>query len=415
MKTKLSILALVCSLILVPFNLMAQSDSLMTVSGIVRDQGHRLPFVSVTIEGSTLGTITNEDGYFSLKIPRTDKEITIVISHVGYYATSSTLKASDAHDMRFVLNPYSDLLEEAIVVGHDPENLVKEALQKIYRNYPMEPVYQRGFYRETAKKGSRYISVSEAVIDMYKYKYTSSAEFDRVRVLKGRRLVSQRSADTLSVKLQGGPNLAMTLDVVKNQEDLFYKEDLPSYNYIMEDPTVIEERPVYVISMTPRVRNYKYPLYNAKVYIDKESLAIMRAEYSTDMDDPNLVTSAMLRKKPTGMKFEPQDVSFIASYRLVNSKAVLHYVRGSLAFKCDWKKRLFSSSYTVVTEMVATDIRMENVLPMLTRETFKDTENFYDRVEDFADPDFWGDYNILEPSESLEHAVERLRRRVNRN
>lgn len=415
MKPRLGILAFICILILAPFTLSAQSDSLMTVSGIVRDQGHRLPFVSVTIEGSTLGTITNEDGYFSLKIPKTDKDITIVISHVGYYATSSTLKASDAHDMRFVLNPYSDLLEEAIVVGHDPENLVREALQKIYRNYPMEPVYQRGFYRETAKKGSRYISVSEAVIDMYKYKYTNSAEFDRIRVLKGRRLVSQKSADTLSVKLQGGPNLAMMLDVVKNQEDLFYTEDLPSYNYVMEEPTVIEERPVYVVAMTPRIRNYKYPLYNAKVYIDKESLAIMRAEYSTDMEVPDLVTTSMLRKKPIGMKFDPQDASFIASYRLVNGKAVLHYVRGSLAFRCDWKKRLFTSSYTIVTEMVATDVRLDNVLPFLTRETFRGTDNFYDRVEDFADPDFWGSYNILEPSESLEHAVERLRKRASRN
>ena len=390
----------------------AQSDSLMTVSGIVRDQGQRLPFVSVTIEGSTLGTITNEDGYFSLKIPRTDKEITIVISHVGYYATSSTLKASDAHDMRIILNPYSDLLQEAYVIGHDPETLVEEALRKIRLNYPMAPVAQRGFYRETAKKGSRYISVSEAVLDMYKYSYSTSAEFDRVRVLKGRRLMSQKSSDTLSVKLQGGPNLAMKLDAVKNQQDLFFKEDLPTYNYVMEDPTVIEERPVYVISMVPRIRNNRYALYNAKVFIDKESLAIMRCEWSTDMSDPDLVTSAILKKKPAGMRFAPQDVSFIASYRLVDGKAVLHYVRGAMEFKCDWKKRLFSSTYAIVTEMVATDVRMNDVLPVLSRETFRDTDNFYDRVDDFADPDFWGDYNILEPSESLEHAVERLRRRA---
>lgn len=402
-------------MLLLPVNASAQSshaDSLLTVSGIVRDQNQRLPFVSVTIKGSTLGTITNEDGYFSLKIPNTDKDITIVVSHVGYYANNLTVKATDAHEMRIFLEPYQNLLDAASIVSTDPEVLVYEALRRVRRNYPMSPVLQRGFYRETVRKGSKYISVSEAVIDMFKHAYNYSSEFDRVEVLKGRRLMSQKSADTLSVKLQGGPVLSLSLDVVKNPDDLFYEADLSCYEYTLETPTVIEERPVHVVRMTPRILNPKYPLYLAKVYIDKESLAIMRAEYRVDMTYPNLVTNSILKKKPAGMKFEAQDVSFISSYRLVDGMAVLHYVRGSMEFKCDWKKRLFSSAYTIVSEMVATDVQMEDVEAIPARASFRHGDSFYDRVDDFADPDFWGDYNILEPSESLEHAVDRLRRRA---
>ena len=33
-----------------------------------------------------------------------------------------------------------------------------------------------------------------------------------------------------------------------------------------------------------------------------------------------------------------------------------------------------------------------------------------DKAPLFQDPDFWKDYNIIEPSESLEHAVARLRK-----
>lgn len=201
-------------MLLLPVNASAQSshaDSLLTVSGIVRDQNQRLPFVSVTIKGSTLGTITNEDGYFSLKIPNTDKDITIVVSHVGYYANNLTVKATDAHEMRIFLEPYQNLLDAASIVSTDPEVLVYEALRRVRRNYPMSPVLQRGFYRETVRKGSKYISVSEAVIDMFKHAYNYSSEFDRVEVLKGRRLMSQKSADTLSVKLQGGPVLSLSL------------------------------------------------------------------------------------------------------------------------------------------------------------------------------------------------------------
>lgn len=412
MMSKVKYLFLALFMLAAQLSLFAQD--LLTVSGIIRDDKTRLPFVSVAIEGSTLGTITNEDGYFSLKIPYTDKEITLLISHVGYHVNNLTVKATEAHEMRIFLKPYQNLLDAASIVGHDPKSLVQEALRRVRFNYPMAPVSQLGFYRETARKGSRYISVSEAVVDMFKFGYNRSSDYDRVEIVKGRMLVSQKRADTLAVKLQGGPVLALSLDVVKNTEDLFYTEDLGCYDYSMETQTVIDERPVHVVRMEPRDRNDQWPLYHAKVYIDKESLAIMRVEYDVDMDDPDLVTKNMLRKKPAGIRFEPRSVSFIASYRQLEGKTVLNYVRAQFEFKCDWKKRIFSSPYTVVSEMVATDTKTRDVIAIPASDSFKSKDFFYDKVNDFADPDYWKDYNILEPSESLEHAVGRLRRRAAR-
>lgn len=415
MLRKYTIIILSAVLALLPVKLSAQAvaDSVMTISGMVRDENRRLAFVNVSIRESTLGTVTNEDGYFSLKIPKTDGDITLFISHIGYSTYEKTMKASDAHELRIILQPYSNLLDAALVVEHDPEHLVYEALQRVRYNYSAKPISQRAFYRETARKGNRYISVSEAVMDLYKTGYHRSIEADRVGVLKGRRLMSQRSADTLAVKMQGGPNTSLSLDVVKNRSDLFYEEDLPNYEYKMEPSSVIEGRPVYVVSMKPYIRNDRYPLYNALVYIDKESLAIMRAEYSVDMSQPELVSGAILRKKPNGVKFDAIGVSFVSSYRLVGGMAVLQYVRGTIEFKCDWKKRLFSSPYTIVTEMVATDIKTHDVEQIGFKDSFRSFEIFYDKVDAFADPLFWENYNVLEPSESLEHAVDRLRRRLN--
>ena len=42
---------------------------------------------------------------------------------------------------------------------------------------------------------------------------------------------------------------------------------------------------------------------------------------------------------------------------------------------------------------------------------FRTSDILEDKASEFLDPDFWKDYNIIEPSESLENAVERLRRR----
>ena len=46
------------------------------------------------------------------------------------------------------------------------------------------------------------------------------------------------------------------------------------------------------------------------------------------------------------------------------------------------------------------------------RSSFGIRERFYDKVEYFDDPNFWADYNIIEPTESLEHAIDKLKKKV---
>lgn len=387
-------------------------DTVYTINGTVSGaRGDKMQFVNVVVKGTGLGTVTNEDGRFSLKVPRYLKSATIQVSHLGYYSTQATVDPSSVKNVRFTLNPHPGLLEGSSIISYNPETLIREMLKKIGNNYPNVPVLQRGFYREMAQKGSKYISISEAVTDTYKTIYLRGVNGDRTKVLKGRRILSQKSADTLSVKVQGGPNLSIYTDVVKNSEDLFYEPDLEYYNFQMEESAVIGDRAMYVVSFTPRIEHPKYPLYRGRVYIDKENLALMRAEYSIDMTNVDQVTTYMLRKKPSGMKFVPQEISYLVNYRYIDDVAVLHYIRSIMRFKCDWKKRLFNSSYTLTTEMVSTDFATENIAPIPMRESFKDWDIFYDKVDAFYDDAFWESYNIIEPSESLEHAVLRLRKR----
>jgi len=37
---------------------------------------------------------------------------------------------------------------------------------------------------------------------------------------------------------------------------------------------------------------------------------------------------------------------------------------------------------------------------------------FTDRVGAFADPEFWGDYNVIEPDQSIESAIRRLSKKL---
>ena len=62
--------------------------------------------------------------------------------------------------------------------------------------------------------------------------------------------------------------------------------------------------------------------------------------------------------------------------------------------------------------MVVTDMKTENVKPVRGRQVFLSHESLYDRVEFFNDSTFWQQYNIIEPTESLEKGIERLKKKT---
>ena len=408
---------LLITLLLAGFTpLQAQTDSAdegnyITVSGIVKDKKSKksLEYVNISIPGSTTGTVTNADGEFSFKVKDSIHAKEVEISHLGYFNSKIELNGKDVEEQTVWLTPYTNMLDEVIIHARDPRYLVEEAIKKIPANYNPKHSLLTGFYRETAQKGRRYINISEAVIDIYKTPYSEGVDRDRVQIFKGRKLLSQKASDTLAVKLLGGPNLSIYVDVVKNPDVILELESLPYYKFRMEESTTINDRPQYVINFEPQAI-LPYALYYGKLYIDKERLSFTRAEFFLDMNDRNKATQAILRKKPFGLRFKPVEVSFLVNYQDRDGVTYLSYIRNGVRFKCDWKRKLFSTNYTILSEMVVTDGKESTTNAIPYKMAFKQNQSLSDKVADFADANFWGSYNIIEPTESLEHAVDRLKK-----
>jgi len=405
-STSLLLVAVFCTCL----NAFAQDDY-YTVSGTVKDRLSRRPleYVTITVVDQNIGTVSNADGEFSLKIPQTVKASFVECSHLGYSSFRINVKGENVSGVEVLLSPISGTLNEVVIRGWDAYHLVLEAVNKIPKNYCASPAQLTGFYRETVQKRRNYINITEAVIDVYKTRYTERADRDRVQILKGRTLLSQKASDTLSVKLLGGPNLSIFVDIVKNPDVLLDKETLSDFSFKMENMTQINGRDQYVISFQPRTVK-PYPLYFGTFYIDKESLAFTRAEFQLDMADRNKASEMILRKKPFGLRFRPEELSYVVNYQERGGINYLSYIRNEIQFKCDWSRRLFSTNYSIVSEMVATDVNMQNVTEIPRREAFNSNQVLSDKVMDFYDEDFWGAYNIIEPTESLESAVARLKK-----
>ena len=382
------------------------AQTMTQVSGMVLDRTTGKVLVGASVTGGGHTVVTNGDGYFVLKAQSELKMITV--SNVGFRAQRVRLDQLQSGDLHISLSPATIQLQEVLVMNANARELVMAAISKIPKNYSQHPELFHCFYRETAQKRQNYIMIAEGVVDMYKssYAYWDNAD-DRVAIRKGRRLLSPRKGDTLSVKVTGGPVLPIQLDIVKQRDFLLNEEELDCYQMQMEVPTTIGDRHQYVVSIRPR-RTMPYALYYGKLYIDQETLAFTRAELELDMKDRNKATQMMLVKKPLGVRFRPKELSLLVDFRQDNDVTI----RTLFRFNCDWRRRLFATSFTACCEMVVTGQDIASAHPIRGRESFDQRDAFFDKVDYFLDPVFWQDYNIIEPTESLNRAIARIMKRL---
>lgn len=106
----LAVLALSCN-----FSIHAKQNQQLTVSGtVVNNQNEPLPGVTIQIERSGQGTITDTDGKYSIVVPSDDA--VLVFSFLGYQAQKVTVGNQRVIDV--VLEESLTELEEMVVVGY---------------------------------------------------------------------------------------------------------------------------------------------------------------------------------------------------------------------------------------------------------------------------------------------------------
>ena len=187
MKTfSLTLLLLLCTMVatLNAAELQQKNDSayyLLRGRVLGEDTREPLVYASVSVRNSNVSTVTNQDGYFSIKVPVSAKNSQLIIRHLGYRnKVIPVITLIDRPNNYIMMQPYSILLEEVEVVSGDGGPLVREALLRIPDNYPNVPNMMVAFYRSRSKKNT-YISLVEAVVDIYKASYRSF-ESDQARI-----------------------------------------------------------------------------------------------------------------------------------------------------------------------------------------------------------------------------------------
>ncbi len=97
-------------------NVIKRQDIDKTIKGSVKDEkGESLPGVSIVLKGTNSGTLTDNNGNFTIDISENTKP-TFIFSFVGY--TSKEVMLGNQSELNITLNSDNKSLEELVVVGY---------------------------------------------------------------------------------------------------------------------------------------------------------------------------------------------------------------------------------------------------------------------------------------------------------
>ena len=388
-----------------------------SIKGEVVDSNSKEPLVFATLllEGSNISTVTNTEGEFLLKIPKEIEEGNVIVGFLGYKSKTIPLNSFQPRKNTVALDV--GITQLAAVDVSAPKNalsLVKEVIQRRGDNYFRDPTLMTAFYRETIKKRRRNVSLSEAVVSIYKAPYTSTKD-DAVSLYKARKSTDYSKLDTVALKLQGGPYNALFVDIMKYPEYIFGPESIEDYEFSFDRPTTINDKRIYVVNFQQRPDIYE-PLYQGKLYIDAEKRILTSAIFSLKITNRELASRLFVRKKPRNAKVYPTEVAYRVDYREKDGRWYYGYSNAIMTFKVDWDKKLFNSIYSMTSEMAVTDweINESGEVPRM-RDRMKSSIIMSDEAIGFADPDFWGEYNIIEPEKSIQSAIKKIQRQLKKD
>ncbi|MFY0652002.1 MAG: carboxypeptidase-like regulatory domain-containing protein [Cyclobacteriaceae bacterium] len=384
------------------------------VTGVVVDKksDKPIPACNVYVRNRDIGTVANSKGEFSIKIPLEYIDRNLVFSIIGYQAVEVPITQLSQEENKISLAQSVIVMDEVVV--RDAEDIIREALNRVNDNYPTNPELLTTFYREIIKKNNSYVDISQGILDVFKLPY-QKAGTDRIKINKGFRSKDYKPQDTLAFKLRGGPNTMLLLDMVKNPALVLSHDILPFYVYELTDIREFDSKRHYEISFEPRKGgDMDMELYHGKIFVEQNTLAISELRFGYSPQAVKIAGKYLVKDKPRLAKLTPLLVEYEVKYREFKGRWYLYYVKNELAMRCNWKKRLFNSTFHSTSEMVVTDRNMMSPQPFDRKQTTKSYVVFSEEASKYDDDSFWENYTIIKPEDDIRKALSKINARTSK-
>lgn len=325
--------------------------------------GKGLPFVSIYLIGSDVGTISSATGDFELRVDERSSPYRVVVSCVGYRSDTLALENQKA----IFLTPQSYELP-SIEVGSsrlDARGILNTAIQRIEENFDDANFSFDLYGRSTGKNFDSLIFDLEFVADSFYPSGYASKEAPLLKVKQLKRNLSSKKSSPF-MHFERGALHAKQCDMVKINP-LF--DQGSAKHFKLELKSVIEGTPeIYVIDFLSLKKSYRHTgdyydrAFNGTVFINADDYAVVRCEMTWERDTAKL--NSLSRKylnKGKGMIWDKQlnryTIERIVTYKKsVNGKyylqrGVTHWIEEGRTIKKSIPFKLKSIAEMFVSEI----------------------------------------------------------------
>jgi len=380
----------------------------IVIRGHIYDSENKtaIPFATIGILEETIGTITNDEGFFTLKIPASLIGTSLDISHLGYMSQRIPVQLLNEQQVDFYLDRRVISIQEVIIRYIDPNLIIEKAMEHRKMNNAVDPAYLTTFYREGVRKNNKYISYSEAVFKVYKSPYAVSERSDQVKLLKSRKVQVSNPQDTVFLKLKAGVQSALQLDIVKCIPSFLDQTPPVEYTYIYSDMVAYNAKDAYAITFVQKV-NLEKALYTGTVYIEKEGFALLGADFEINPAYLDIAAEDLVLKKSRRLIVKLEKINYSVSYMPFNGRYYLKHSRCDIQLKTRLRHHLSSDNFNTFLELATCYIDTADVVKFTKQEILKPNIVFSDQPYSGNDA-FWGDFNIITPEAKLSEALSRI-------
>ncbi|TRX66478.1 carboxypeptidase-like regulatory domain-containing protein [Carboxylicivirga sp. M1479] len=377
-----------------------EASKTLLIKGRVCDAegGSPLPLVNVAFINKPMGSITNSEGQFELKVPNNYIGEKIGFSFLGYHSTQITIADADTL-LEIDLKPTTIKLNEVEISYKKPDDIIQQLRYHHHQNYFNQQNILESFFRESIKQDDQYVQVSEAIIEIVKPSYITPSNLERVRFIKGRKKNDLQSMDFVDFKLEGGPFQFSRVDIARYQD--FYKENNSTYKYQYDGIDVLNDEIVYKVRFRP-INDDGNLVYQGILYVHSESFALVRAEFQLTKKALRISGRALIRKASRKIKAKPIKASYFIDYRQYEDKWLLNRIHGHIVIHINDKRHKIDSEFSAVTELLVSSFELNSKYKLKPSELYKSKYVLADEIK-VTDEEFWKDYNIIRPDEALEN------------
>lgn len=339
----------------------AQSDFKVIKGKIVGNNGNEpLPFSSVFVRGTTIGTVANDNGEFIFNIPIAHKNDTLVVSYIGYQNFYSAVKdipnaiTVRLHEAVMSLDEVS--VVDKKVTGNEIFNF---AIKKVLAENKSQADYflLNGFYREIHSDNDVQTGVVECALEIRAKNVVD--EMEDISIPQFRKVYDNKKVNDEFVNWKAGKNhLLLLLNGGANLVSLASNIKRTVWGnrvFTIEKLTYFNDKLVYLLSS-------KAKGMELKLMVDAEDYSVYRNELimiAGELDYANYIWAEVNAKgEKCGAILDHQSYE----YRYVKGKMLPYYFFRKQDFRCFrlTEKVLAGKSY-LSSELLINSVVTDNV------------------------------------------------------